>query len=343
MTPHLIDPTLRDGEQAGAPALVRHRPGRLRFNRNEFAGALGDIGTSLPLLVGVTLAAKLNVATVLTVFGAMQIFTALRYRLPMPVQPLKAMAALVIAQGISGSVLHGAGLAIGICMLIFTVTGGVDTLSRFVPLAVVRGLQLGLGLTLASLALKKYVASDGPAGYALAAVVFLIVLALFGNRRVPAALVAVGIGMIYAVLFKSGSLPRDWSVHLNLPQFSLPASQDILTGFVLLALPQIPLSLGNSVLATGQIARDLFPERRITNRMIGYTFADESRDSDVRRRSGLSWIGRHGGALCIRSTDRRLGPALWLGPAAGRRVLWPGFQLDGGSLSPAGTGRDAAF
>jgi MFS superfamily sulfate permease-like transporter len=273
MTPHIIDPTLRDGEQAGAPALVRHRPGRLRFNRNEFAGALGDIGTSLPLLVGVTLAAKLNVASVLTVFGAMQIFTALRYRLPMPVQPLKAMAALVIAQGISGSVLHGAGLAIGICMLIFTVTGGVDTLSRFVPLAVVRGLQLGLGLTLASLALKKYVASDGPAGYALAAVVFLIVLALFGNRRVPAALVAVGIGMIYAVLFKSGSLPRDWSVHLNLPQFSLPASQDILTGFVLLALPQIPLSLGNSVLATGQIARDLFPERRITNRMIGYTYS----------------------------------------------------------------------
>jgi len=89
---------------------------RLKFNRNEFAGALGDIGASLPLLVGVTLAAKLNAASVLTVFGAMQIFTALRYRLPMPVQPLKAMAALVIAQGISGSVLHGAGLAIGLFM-----------------------------------------------------------------------------------------------------------------------------------------------------------------------------------------------------------------------------------
>jgi MFS superfamily sulfate permease-like transporter len=251
----------------------RHRPDRLRFNRNEFAGALGDIGTSLPLLVGVTLAAKLNVASVLTVFGAMQIFTALRYRLPMPVQPLKAMAALVIAQGITGSVLHGAGLAIGICMLALTVTGGIDALGRFVPLAVVRGLQLGLGLTLASLALKQYVASDGVAGYAMAAVVFLIVLALFGNRRIPAALVAVGVGLIYTILFKTGSLPRDWSVHLSLPQFSLPAGHDILTGFVLLALPQIPLSLGNSVLATGQIARDLFPERHITNRMIAWTYS----------------------------------------------------------------------
>ena len=251
----------------------RHRPDRLRFNRNEFAGALGDIGTSLPLLVGVTLAAKLNVANVLTVFGAMQIFTALHYRLPMPVQPLKAMAALVIAQGITGSVLHGAGLAIGICMLALTVTGGIDALGRFVPLAVMRGLQLGLGLTLASLALKQYAASEGPAGYALAAVVFLIVLALFGNRRIPAALVAVGIGMIYTILFKTSSLPRDWSVHLSLPQFDLPAGRDILTGFILLALPQIPLSLGNSVLATGQIARDLFPERHITNRMIAYTYS----------------------------------------------------------------------
>jgi len=194
------------------------QPNPLRFNRNEFAGALGDIGTSLPLLVGVTLAAKLNAASVLVVFGVMQIFTALRYRLPMPVQPLKAMAALVIAQGISGSVLHGAGLAIGIFMLVLTITGGVDAIARFVPLTVVRGLQLGLGLTLASLALKQYVASDGVAGYALAAVVFLIVLALFGNHRIPAALVAVGIGVVYAVLFKSNSLPGNWSVCLSLPQ-----------------------------------------------------------------------------------------------------------------------------
>ena len=246
---------------------------RLKFNRNEFAGALGDIGTSLPLLVGVTLAAKLNAASVLVVFGAMQIFTALRYRLPMPVQPLKAMAALVIAQGISGSVLHGAGLAIGIFMLVLTVTGGVDAIARFVPLTVVRGLQLGLGLTLASLALKQYVASDGVAGYALAAVVFLIVLALFGNHRIPAALVAVGIGVVYAILFKSNSLPGNWSVHLSLPQPEIPVWRDVLNGFVLLALPQIPLSLGNSVLATGQIARDLFPERRITNRMIAGTYS----------------------------------------------------------------------
>jgi MFS superfamily sulfate permease-like transporter len=45
------------------------------------------------------------------------------------------------------------------------------------------------------------------------------------------------------------------------------------TGFLLLALPQIPLSLGNSILATRQVAADLFPEREITVRKLSYTYA----------------------------------------------------------------------
>ena len=85
----------------------------IRFDRNELAGALGDIGTDLPLIVGMSLAAKLDGASVLILFAAMQILTALRYRIPMPVQPLKAMAALVISQSVSGPILYGAGLAVG--------------------------------------------------------------------------------------------------------------------------------------------------------------------------------------------------------------------------------------
>lgn len=72
------------------------------------------------------------------------------------------------------------------------------------------------------------------AGYALAVVAFLVVLALLGNHRIPAAIVAVGIGVVYAALFKSGSLPGDWSVHWTLPQLGMPSASDILNGFVLL-------------------------------------------------------------------------------------------------------------
>ena len=73
------------------PATAR---GGIRFDRNELAGAFGDIGSDLPLIVGVILAAHLDSASALILFGAMQILTALRYRMPMPVQPLKAVAAL---------------------------------------------------------------------------------------------------------------------------------------------------------------------------------------------------------------------------------------------------------
>lgn len=83
----------------------------------------------------------------------MQILTGFIYRMPMPVQPLKAMAAIVIAQQIPAETLYGAGLAIGVVMLVLAVTGLLDWLAR----CVVRGIQLGLGLQLASVALGKFV------------------------------------------------------------------------------------------------------------------------------------------------------------------------------------------
>src|SRR3990172_11142769 len=133
----------------------------IRFDRNELAGAFGDIGTDFPLIVGMILAARLDAASALIMFGTMQILTALQYRIPMPVQPLKAMAALVITQKLSAAVLQGAGLAIGVCMLFLSLTGLVNWLARIVPKCVERGIQFGLGLQLAALALTNYVRADG--------------------------------------------------------------------------------------------------------------------------------------------------------------------------------------
>ena len=108
----------------------------------------------VPLIVGLILAAHLNPASVLIVFGGMQNFTGLIYRMPMPAQPLKAMAVLVISQKLSGSVLYGAGLSIGIVMLFLSATGLIDALARIVPKVVVRGIQFGLGLQLSALAFE---------------------------------------------------------------------------------------------------------------------------------------------------------------------------------------------
>lgn len=244
----------------------------IRFDRNEVAGSFGDLGTDIPLLIGMTLAAGLDGASVLLMFGAMQIFTGLVYRMPMPVQPLKAMAAIVIAQQASAATLYGGGLAIGLAMLVLAATGLLDWLARVVPKCVVRGIQLGLGLQLATVALGKFIQSDGVLGYSLAGGAFLITILLLGNRRFPAALPVVALGLVYSMVFRwDGGLAGSFGVHLPRLQALQPA--DVLTGFLVLALPQIPLSLGNSVLATRQLAADLFPERRLTIRRIGMTYA----------------------------------------------------------------------
>jgi len=245
----------------------------IRFDRNEWAGAFGDLGTDFPLVVGVTLAANLDSTSVLTMFGLMQILTGLRYRLPMPVQPLKAMAAIVITQKLGGSVLYGAGLAIGIIMLFLSLSGLMDWLARAIPKSVVRGIQFGLGLQLAMLALREYALADGLPGYVLAIVGFGLTLVLLGNRRYPVALLLVLIGFAYSFAFKIPASALVQSIGFGLPKVHVPQWSDILAGFLLLALPQIPLSLGNSILATRQLIEDLFPERRVTARQLGLTYA----------------------------------------------------------------------
>ncbi|MCR5887437.1 putative sulfate/molybdate transporter [Hymenobacter sp. J193] len=253
-------------------ALPPHRP-RLRFDRNELAGAFGDLGTDLPLLIGVIAASGMDSAGVLILFGLMQVFSGWWYGMPMPVQPLKAFAALVIAQKIPGRVIFGGGLAIGVGMLLLSVSGLIDGLARLVPKPVVRGIQFGLALQLATLALKEYVPADGLGGYALAAAGFIVTVVLLGNRRWPAALVVLALGVAYGLLFKLDLATAQRAIGLRLPTWHVPQWPDILTGAVLLALPQIPLSLGNSVLATRQVVQDYFPERPLTVRQISFTYA----------------------------------------------------------------------
>jgi len=246
---------------------------RLRFGRNEWSGAFGDMGTDLPLLVGMILASGLDATSVLTVFGLMQIATAIRYRIPMPVQPLKAMAAIVIAQKLPANVLYGGGLAIGISMLVLSATGMIEWINRVVPKPVVRGIQCGLGLQLAGIALRDYVQADGVRGLWLAGLGFVVTVVLIGRRRIPSAVILVALGVVYAAALKLDGSALTGAIGFHLPNFHRPAAADVWTGFLILALPQIPLSIANSVLATRQLSEDLFPAKQTTARGIAWTYA----------------------------------------------------------------------
>jgi hypothetical protein len=246
----------------------------VQFNKQELAGAFGDIGTDFPLIVAMILAAGLHAPSVLIVFGLMQVATGFIYKMPMPVQPLKAMATIVITQKVAGPVLLGAGLAIGVVMLILSLTGILDKLTKWIPKVVIRGIQLGLGISLCALACKEYIASDKVAGYVMAFAAFVLILLFIDSKKLPASLLVITLGFVYALIFKVDVKALYHSVAIHVPQFSVPTTDDILKGFLLLALPQIPLSLGNSILATKQVSGDFFPERTdLTVKKIGLTYS----------------------------------------------------------------------
>ena len=247
----------------------------IRFDRNEFSGSFGDIGTDLPLIVGMIMVTGIDSASTFIIYGILQIASGLYYGIPMAVQPLKAVATLVIAGNIAGSVIYGGGLAIGIIMLFLTITGLIKKLSTFIPKAVIRGIQMGLGLMLANIALKNYIVEgSGVMEYGLVIVAFTIALVLLGNRKYPPALFIIGLGILYALFFQIENPTTLFSsVKMEIPNFHIPKWDDIATGFLILALPQIPLSIGNSILASEQLAKDLYPEKKITVSKIAFTYS----------------------------------------------------------------------
>jgi MFS superfamily sulfate permease-like transporter len=245
----------------------------LSFSRHEFAGAFGDLGTDLPLLVGVVIATGMDAPAAFVVFGLLQILSGLAYRLPMPVQPLKAMAAIAIAGKLAPTLLAAGGLIVGVTMLILANTGALAWLARTVPKAVVRGIQVGLGLQLLTLAVTRFLPQNGTTGWILAGTALALILLLRNNHHVPAALVVLALGVGYAGVTWPPKAPAPWGLHLPALPDRWPTGDEFARAALLLALPQIALSLGNSVLATRQVVTDFFPEREpLSVRRIGTTY-----------------------------------------------------------------------
>jgi len=243
----------------------------IRFDRHELAGAFGDIGLDLPLMILLVTVCRLDAITAFVLFGLCQVATGLFYRLPIPVQPLKAMAAIAVASGLGAQTLAGGGLAVAALMLALSLSGALGWVARVVPLAVVRGLQFGLGLKLALLALHDHLHAMGTTGYILGGSAFLLILLLRDNRKLPAALAVVAMGLAYVALARPEPA-QPLTVHATPFALHLPSPADLLNGLLLLALPQIPLSVANAVLGTRQTARDLLGQD-IPARTLGLTFS----------------------------------------------------------------------
>jgi hypothetical protein len=183
------------------------------------------------------------------------------------------MAAIVIARHLPAGALFAGGLAVGIAMVLLAASGALEVIARAVPRTAVRGIQIALGASLAWLALTKYIPALGGPGYALAAAGGLCILALGSARRVPPGLLVIAAGIAWAVLVPPPSPAggRGAAAAAGLA-LALPPREELLTGLLTLALPQIALSLGNSILATADLGARLFPDRAPSVSKIGLTY-----------------------------------------------------------------------
>ena len=248
----------------------RLRDGSVRFNRAELAGSLGDLGTFIPLLVAMVSQCGLQLIPSLVAAGLMNIVTGFAFGIPMPVQPMKAIAAVAISEHLNEAQILTAGITTGLVIAVIGITGLVGWLDRAVPRSVVRGLQLGLGLKLLSSGFGMVATSGswlGPDSISLGIVCGLLVLWLFFSTRVPGALVVFLIGLA-AVFYEKPGMAKQLTDGLSWHWPHLSNWNDWVTGFWRGTVPQIPLTTLNSVIAVCALSADLFPSRPSSPRRV---------------------------------------------------------------------------
>jgi predicted benzoate:H+ symporter BenE len=222
----------------------------------EVGGAFGDLGTFLPHTLGAITVAGLAPVGVLLSFGALYVASGLFYRLPIPVQPMKAVSAVLITGGLSAGEVAAAGLCLGLILLVLAVTGAIAWFARLVPQSVVTGLQLGLGITLALLSLEL-MAEQPWLGISTA----VLLLLLLRVPRCPATLVALGAAILFAHALGEGAPWPELAWAPVAPALLLPPPGDFHRALGSAVLPQLPLTLANAVIVTAALAEDFYGAR----------------------------------------------------------------------------------
>jgi len=237
------------------------------YNRMEWAGAFGDVGTLIPFVVAYITIVKMPPLGLLFMFGIMLVASGLYYRTPMPVQPMKAIGAAAIAGGINPAALYGAGFTTGLFWLLAGVTGILRPIAKLATKPVVRGIMLGLGLTFMVDGVHRMTTAPVLAGIGL-----VVTYLLLTNPKVPAMFILLIIGIVSAVIANPQMLSELSKIHIgfSMPVFSLPMItwNDLVTGTLLFTLPQIPLTLGNAVIAITAENNEHFPDRPVTEKKI---------------------------------------------------------------------------
>ena len=233
----------------------------------EISGSLGDLGTFLPIVIALSEGNQISLSTTLIFTGIYNILTGIFFGIPLPVQPMKAIAAIAVLKSLTAGQIAAAGIFVAACILVFSVSGLLEWFTRAIPIPVVKGIQVGAGLSLVIAAGSKATSNlswSGPSwadnyGWIVAAFLALLLLNLY--PRTPYALLITCVGIIFALVLLADSpsrqLPgfRAWQ-----PYTQVPHGGDWKVGILDAGVGQLPLTTLNSIIAVTHLAADLLPE-----------------------------------------------------------------------------------
>ena len=290
---------------------------RNRFNRMEWAGAFGDLGTLIPFVVGYIGVLKMDPFGVLFAFGLAMVVCGAYYKTPFPVQPMKAVGAVAITQAaqtavITPAAVYGAGFVTGLLWLVLGLTGAASRIAKLVARPVVVGIILGLGMSFMLEGVKMMATH-----WLISAIGLTGTLLLLTNRRIPAMFLLLLFGASCGAYLNPDALSEltAVSIEVRAPEFVLLdlGLNDLLIGVVFLALPQLPLTLGNAIIAIREENNRVFPDRPVTDRGVatstglmniaGATFGGVPMCHGAGGMAGhVAFGARTGGALVILGT-----------------------------------------
>jgi len=239
------------------------------YNKMEFAGAFGDLGTLIPFVVGYITLNRMDPLGILVAFGIFKIFVGLYFRTPVPVQPMKAIGGMAIAHAgsITPGMIWGSGIFTGIFWLLMGFTGAITWIEKVTTKPVVRGIMLGLGLSfiVEGLGMMRESAMIAVGGV-------ILTLLLLNSKRFPAMLCLLTYGIVMAFVQKPELFQElsNLSIRFRFPEltFGRVSWQDLLAGFIILGLPQAPLTLGNAIIGTVAENNEYFPDRKVRAKTI---------------------------------------------------------------------------
>ncbi|WP_457576028.1 putative sulfate/molybdate transporter [Desulfomarina sp.] len=261
---------------------------KYRFNRMETAGSLGDLGTLLPLIVGMVTINHVSPTGIFYSIGLFYILSGCYFGLPVPIQPMKVIAAYAISTGMTYSQISASTGLVCIFLLVIGATDTISFIGRLVPKSVVRGVQLSTGILLMTKGVLFVI--DGAPGSQLpepylsiqnsGPVPITIIIGIAGtvltfyflnSKRYPAGIVVILFGLLTGLFLGTYDGMDRFAPGLYPPPIlpaGLPAITDLTVALFVLVIPQLPMTIGNAIIANADLSREYFGEdsHRVTYR-----------------------------------------------------------------------------